>query len=55
MKKVKIEDMKVIISYSENMVDKDHFYGILTNIIKRLEIENKEVEKDEKKCNTFTC
>lgn len=52
MKKFKVEDMKVTISYSENQVDKEHFYGILTNIIKRLELENKDVIKDEKKCST---
>ena len=52
MTRVKIEDMKVTISYSENKIDKDHFYGILTNIIKRLELENKEVSKGEKECST---
>lgn len=48
----KIEDIEVSISYSENKVDKDHFYGILTNIIKRLELEDKGEGKDEKECST---
>lgn len=42
MKKTRIEDMKVTISYSDKKVDKDHFHGVIVNIIKRLEQEKKE-------------
>ncbi|MGX8126645.1 hypothetical protein ACWTV9_10315 [Clostridioides difficile] len=52
MKKVKIEDMKVTISYSDKEVDKDHFHDIIVNIIKRLELEKKEGVTCEKECST---
>ncbi|WP_154665259.1 hypothetical protein [Romboutsia timonensis] len=41
MKKVKIEDMKVEIRYTNKMVDKDKLYDIFTGIIKRIETEEK--------------
>lgn len=50
MKKVKIEDMKVEIRYSDKKVDKDKLYDIFTSIIKRIETqENMEGEAHEKK------
>ncbi|MGX8126629.1 hypothetical protein ACWTV9_10235 [Clostridioides difficile] len=42
MKKFKIEDMNVIIRYTDRKVDKDKLYDIFANIIKRLELEKKE-------------
>lgn len=52
MKKVKIEDMKVTISYSDKEVDKYHFHGIIVNIMKRVELEKKEGATHEKECST---
>lgn len=50
MKKVKIEDMKVEIRYTNKKVDKDKLYDIFTNIIKRIETqEKKEGEEYEEK------
>lgn len=37
MKRLKVEDMKVTISYSENKVDKDRLCNIFIDIIKELE------------------
>ncbi|MGL4731713.1 MAG: hypothetical protein ACRCW0_09020 [Clostridium sp.] len=48
MQKIKIDDMKVSVSFSGEHINNDTFYGILTNVIKRLENEEK---TDEKKCS----
>lgn len=48
MKKVKIEDMKVSVSFSGEDINSDTFYGILSNVIKRLEGGEK---SNEKKCS----
>lgn len=53
MKKVKVEDMKVTITFGENEVDKERFYSILSNIVKRLEKEEKEGKHNEKECSTY--
>lgn len=47
---MKIEDMKVEINYSKEIVDKDRLYDIFTNIIKRLETQDKKegVEHEKK-------
>ena len=48
MKKVKIEDMKVSVSFGEASINSDIFYSILSKVIRRLE----EGEKtNEKKCS----
>lgn len=39
--KVKIEDMKVEIRYTNKKVDKDKLYDIFTSIIKRIETQEK--------------
>ncbi len=49
MKKVKIEDMKVTISYSDKKVDKDRLCDIFIDIIKDL---NREGEVNEAKCSS---
>lgn len=49
MKRVKIEDMKVSISYGENKVDKDRLCNIFIDIIK--ELEKEEGAKNETKCS----
>lgn len=48
LKKVKIEDMKVSVSFGEASINSDIFYSILSKVIRRLE----EGEKtNEKKCS----
>lgn len=49
MKKVKIEDMKVTITYGKDRVDKDRLCDIFIDIIK--ELEKEEGAKDEKECS----
>lgn len=49
MKKVKIEDMKVTISYGKNKVDKDRLCDIFIDIIK--ELEKEEGAEDETECS----
>ncbi|MDO4925366.1 MAG: hypothetical protein Q3980_06910 [Turicibacter sp.] len=51
MKKVKVEDMKVNIIYSEDKIDTDSFYDIVVSIIKRLEKDEIEGGSNEKKCS----
>lgn len=46
MKKVKIEDMRVTISYGQNKVDKDRLCDIFIDIIKELEKEGAEYETE---------
>ena len=50
MKKVKIEDMKVTISYGKNKVDKDRLCDIFIDIIK--ELEKEEGAKDDTEGST---
>ena len=50
MKKVKLEDMKVTISYSKNKVDKDRLCDIFIDIIK--ELEKEEGGNSETECST---
>ncbi|EGT2204551.1 hypothetical protein EQ882_17300 [Clostridioides difficile] len=49
MKKVKIEDMKVTITYGKDRVDKDRLCDIFIDIIK--ELEKEEGAKDETECS----
>lgn len=49
MKKFNIEDMKVIIRYTDKKVDKDKLYNIFANIIKRIETQDTEKKNNENK------
>lgn len=53
MKRLKIEDMPVRITYSNKKINRDNLYRIFCDIIDREMVKDKpkeEEDKDEKKC-----
>ena len=53
MKRLKIEDMPVRITYSSKKINRDNLYRIFCDIIDREMVKDKQKEeedKDEKKC-----
>ena len=53
MKRLKIEDMPVRITYSNKKINRDNLYRIFCDIIDREMVKHKqkqEEDKDEKKC-----